>query len=84
MVDIEFIAQYLLLRNASKYSDMVLWSDNVRILDECSRLGILPKSEVKVLKDAYLAIRGYYHRVSLAALPRIVAMEDRPPECAVV
>lgn len=84
MVDIEFIAQYLLLLYAPKYPEMVLWSDNVRILDECSRLGILSKGDSEVLKNAYLAIRGYYHRVSLADLPRIVAFEDRPDECAVV
>ena len=82
MVDIEFIAQYLLLREAPKHSDMVLWSDNVRILDECSRLNILSKEDVTTLKDAYIAIRGYYHRVSLADLPRIVAIEDKPKECA--
>ncbi len=84
MVDIEFISQYLLLRYASKFPGMVLWSDNVRILDECERLNILTAHDVKVLKDAYLSIRGYYHRVSLANLPRIVAIEDRPPECAAV
>ncbi len=82
MVDVEFISQYLLLRYAPKFSSMVLWSDNVRILDECARLNILTAHDVQVLKDAYLAIRGYYHRVSLANLPRIVAKEDRPPECA--
>ncbi len=84
MVDIEFIAQYLLLLHAPKHEEMVLWSDNVRILDECARLGILSGSEAQVLKDAYLAIRGYYHRVSLADLPRIVAVSDKPPECEVV
>ena len=84
MVDVEFISQYLLLRYAPKYSNMVLWSDNVRILDECARLNILTEHDAQVLKEAYLAIRGYYHRVSLANLPRIVAVEDRPPECAAV
>ena len=82
MVDIEFIAQYLLLREAPKHPDMVLWSDNVRILDECSRLKILSPQDAETLKAAYLAIRGYYHRVSLADLPRIVALADRPKECA--
>ena len=82
MVDVEFISQYLLLRYAPKFESMVLWSDNVRILDECARLNILTAHDVQVLKGAYLAIRGYYHRVSLANLPRIVAREDRPPECA--
>lgn len=81
MVDIEFIAQYLLLKEAPKHQDMVLWSDNVRIFDECERLSILSKEDVAILKNAYLAIRGAYHKVSLANLPRIVAISDRPKEC---
>lgn len=81
MVDIEFIAQYLLLREAPKHKDMVLWSDNVRIFDECARLKVLTQQQTDSLKNAYLAIRECYHRVSLADLPRIVSNEDRPAQC---
>lgn len=81
MVDIEFIAQYLLLREAPRHPDMVLWSDNVRIFDECARLGILSEDTTATLKNAYLAIRECYHRVSLADLPRIVSLKDRPQAC---
>ncbi len=81
MVDIEFIAQYLTLREAPKHPDMVLWSDNVRIFDECARLGILSQEDTDHLKDAYLAIRECYHRLSLADLPRVIAIEDRPAAC---
>lgn len=81
MVDIEFIAQYLLLREAPRHPDMVLWSDNVRIFDECARLGIITQEKTDTLKNAYLAIRECYHRVSLADLPRIVSIADRPHEC---
>ncbi len=82
MVDIEFIAQYLLLREAHSHPDMVLWSDNVRILDECARLNILPEDDAKKLKQAYIAIRRWYHGLSLAELPRVISRDDRPPECA--
>lgn len=81
MVDIEFIAQYLTLREAPKHEDMVLWSDNVRIFDECARLGVLTQETTDKLKNAYLAIRECYHRVSLADLPRIVPISKRPQEC---
>ena len=81
MVDIEFIAQYLLLREAPHHQDMVLWSDNVRIFDECARLNILSEETTSKLKQAYLAIRECYHRISLADLPRIIAIEDRPEQC---
>lgn len=81
MVDIEFIAQYLTLREAPKHPDMILWSDNVRIFDECARLGILSQEDTDHLKEAYLAIRECYHRLSLADLPRIIAIEDKPAAC---
>ena len=81
MVDIEFIAQYLTLREAPKHPDMVLWSDNVRIFDECARLGILSEDDTEKLKHAYLNIRECYHRVSLADRPRIVDIEETPDGC---
>lgn len=82
MVDIEFIAQYLLLRDASKYPDMVLWTDNVHIFDECERLGILSSQDCSVLTGAYLAVRGLYHRLSLADQQRIILQPDVPGICA--
>lgn len=84
IVDIEFLAQYLLLREAPQHPDMVLWSDNVRILDECSRLGILPSEQCELLKKAYLQLRGLYHRYSLADKPRIIPKAELPSECSVV
>lgn len=81
MVDIEFLAQYLLLREAPKHPDMILWSDNVRIFDECVRLGCLSQEQSDSLQNAYLAIRECYHRVSLANQPRIVGLSDRPSQC---
>lgn len=81
MVDIEFIAQYLLLREAHGHPDMVLWSDNVRILDECARLGILTPEDAAALKNAYIVIRGWYHKLSLADLKRILPRSEMPQEC---
>ncbi len=81
MVDIEFIAQYLLLREAPLHPGMVLWSDNVRIFDECARLSILPEDLCNELKDAYLILRQCYHQISLADLPRLVAIEHKPQVC---
>ena len=84
MVDIEFIAQYLMLREAPEHPDMILWTDNVRILDECARLGILSADKADSLKKAYLKIRGLYHRLSLADVKPLVSHEDRPAECDAV
>ena len=72
MVDIEFITQYLVLKYSSKFPDFVLWSDNVRILDECARLGILDQGSVDDLKESYIAIRNVGHRMNLQGITRIV------------
>ena len=71
MTDIEFIAQYLVLANAPLHSDFVLWSDNVRIFEECARLGIISDDESKCLINAYLDIRAMYHHHSLLGLSRV-------------
>lgn len=79
MIDIEFISQYLLLKYAPIYPQMKLWSDNVRILEECSNLGIVDKSITDELIAAYIDIRQVYHELSLADLPRLIAVSDRIP-----
>ncbi len=79
MIDVEFISQYLLLKYASQYQDMVLWTDNVRILDECERLGIIDEKTADDLRSAYLDIRKIYHELSLADLPRLVGVDERIP-----
>ncbi len=79
MIDIEFISQYLLLKYAPVYPQMKLWSDNVRILEECSNLGIVDKSITDELIAAYIDIRQVYHELSLADLPRLIAVSDRIP-----
>jgi len=79
MIDIEFISQYLLLKYAPIYPQMKLWSDNVRILEECSNLGIVDKSITDELIAAYIDIRQVYHELSLADLPRLISVSDRIP-----
>ncbi len=79
MIDIEFISQYLLLKYAPIYPQMKLWSDNVRILEECSNLGIVDKSITDELIAAYIDIRQIYHELSLADLPRLISVSDRIP-----
>ncbi len=77
MIDVEFISQYLLLKYAPLYPDLVLWTDNVRILDECERLEIIDAKTAEDLRSAYLDIRKIYHELSLADLPRLIGVEQR-------
>ncbi|MHA7002845.1 bifunctional [glutamate--ammonia ligase]-adenylyl-L-tyrosine phosphorylase/[glutamate--ammonia-ligase] adenylyltransferase [Aeromonas schubertii] len=77
MVDIEFIAQYLVLAHAAEYPEaLTRWSDNVRIFDECVMTGVLTLEEAEGLKQAYLEIRDLGHRLNLSEISRRVS-DDR-------
>jgi [glutamine synthetase] adenylyltransferase / [glutamine synthetase]-adenylyl-L-tyrosine phosphorylase len=73
MVDIEFIAQYLVLAYASE-SDKSLckWSDNLRIFETCKDLQLLTEKQEKLLNKAYYVIRDATHRLTLNKQTRIV------------
>jgi glutamate-ammonia-ligase adenylyltransferase len=73
MVDIEFIAQYLVLAYAAE-TDLSLckWSDNLRIFETCKNLQLLTDQQEKLLTQAYCVIRDEAHRLTLNKKTRIV------------
>ena len=76
MVDIEFIAQYLVLINARQSGKpLCRWSDNLRIFATCRELGLLTAGEEKALSDAYCHIRDAAHRLTLNKQTRIVSAQ---------
>jgi len=85
MVDIEFIAQYLVLANAAT-SDRSLcrWSDNLRIFETCAGLKLLTEPQQKSLTDAYRSIRDAGHRLTLSGETRIVDAAEFESERQVV
>lgn len=81
MVDIEFIAQYLVLAHACGEPDaLTRWSDNVRIFDECVMAGVLTLEQAEGLKQAYLEIRNLGHRLNLSEISRKVGDDQLPQE----
>ena len=88
MVDIEFIAQYLVLAHANEFPERLTeWSDNLRIFAACEQLGLLTERQAKQLIDAYCHIRDAAHRLSLGKKKRITQadqlVEDRNAVIAV-
>ncbi|MFT6925419.1 MAG: glutamate-ammonia-ligase adenylyltransferase [Psychromonas sp.] len=76
MVDIEFLAQYLVLAHACHYGkELCKWSDNLRIFETCRRMGLLTLDEEKNLTGAYCALRDAAHRLTLNKKTRIVKDE---------
>lgn len=73
ITDIEFIAQYLVLRYAHRVPGLTRWSDNVRIFAQLCRFEIMSESEAQALTHAYVTLRNQLHHLALQALPGVVA-----------
>ncbi|TKI04907.1 bifunctional [glutamate--ammonia ligase]-adenylyl-L-tyrosine phosphorylase/[glutamate--ammonia-ligase] adenylyltransferase [Martelella alba] len=72
ITDIEFLAQYLVLRHAAAVPGLTRWSDNVRILALLADHGILPGEEAQALSRAYITLRDEIHHLALQASPGLV------------
>ncbi|MBU1195443.1 MAG: bifunctional [glutamate--ammonia ligase]-adenylyl-L-tyrosine phosphorylase/[glutamate--ammonia-ligase] adenylyltransferase [Proteobacteria bacterium] len=65
MVDIEFLVQYLVLKEAHRCPDLVVWTDNIRLLESLDAEGIIGPDESQQLQEAYIALRRSIHRLNL-------------------
>ena len=72
VTDIEFIVQYLVLKEASRQADLLTFSDNIRQLESLAKFGILKESDADTLANAYRAYRQRMHHLSLAGKPGLV------------
>ena len=66
VADIEFLVQYLVLREAHRYPDLVRWSDNIRQLEALAAHGILAPADAELLADTYREYRRHIHHRNLA------------------
>lgn len=76
ITDIEFIAQYLVLRYAPENPSLTRWSDNVRIFELMAQNQLMPEDEANALTQAYVTMRDELHHLSLQSLPSRVAIEQ--------
>ena len=65
IVDIEFLIQYLILRHAHRFPELVTYSDNVRQIRSLEESGILDETTAYLLRRAYLVYRATTHRLNL-------------------
>lgn len=72
ITDIEFIAQYLVLRFSHQYPALTRWSDNVRIFELMAKYQVMGEEEAQALTHAYVTLRNELHHLALQALPAIV------------
>ncbi|WP_373445835.1 bifunctional [glutamate--ammonia ligase]-adenylyl-L-tyrosine phosphorylase/[glutamate--ammonia-ligase] adenylyltransferase [Edwardsiella ictaluri] len=72
IVDIEFIAQYLVLRYGTEQPGLTRWSDNVRIFELMAQYAVMPQEEADALTHAYVTLRNTLHHLALQAQPGVV------------
>ncbi|WP_199507921.1 MULTISPECIES: bifunctional [glutamate--ammonia ligase]-adenylyl-L-tyrosine phosphorylase/[glutamate--ammonia-ligase] adenylyltransferase [unclassified Psychrobacter] len=72
VIDIEFLAQFVVLAYAHEHPSLTKWSDNVRIFAEAAALGIWDKGVCQDLTEAYLHIRAATHQLALSKQPLLV------------
>jgi glutamate-ammonia-ligase adenylyltransferase len=78
--DIEFIVQYLVLRNAREYPAVIRYSDNIRQIAALAAVGRLDLQTAARLQDAYREFRRRLHHLTLNDRPPIVRDDELPAE----
>lgn len=80
ITDIEFIAQYLVLRYAHDKPQLTRWPDNVRIFELMANHQIMDEEEAMALTRAYVSMRDEIHRMALQEKAGKVTMDAFLPE----
>ncbi|CAI8934888.1 bifunctional [glutamate--ammonia ligase]-adenylyl-L-tyrosine phosphorylase/[glutamate--ammonia-ligase] adenylyltransferase [Pseudomonas sp. IT-P218] len=65
IVDIEFMVQYAALAWSETHPPLLRWTDNIRILEELEKAGLMPVEDASLLREAYKAYRSAAHRQAL-------------------
>lgn len=68
IVDIEFMVQFLTLAYARQFPDICRWPDNIRLLEECGKAGVISASVAQSLANAYISLRTMIHKQALQNL----------------
>ncbi|NOI59486.1 bifunctional [glutamate--ammonia ligase]-adenylyl-L-tyrosine phosphorylase/[glutamate--ammonia-ligase] adenylyltransferase [Vibrio coralliilyticus] len=80
ITDVEFLAQYLVLRFSHEKPKLTRWSDNVRIFESMMAQGILDEAPAMALTQAYTTMRDQIHHRNLLSLDADVAEEKLTKE----
>ncbi len=75
ITDVEFLAQYLVLRYSHQKPKLTRWSDNVRIFESMLAQGIMDEGAAIALTHAYTTMRDQIHHRNLLNLDADVADE---------
>lgn len=68
ITDVEFLAQYLVLRFSHEKPKLTRWCDNVRVFESMLQQGIMSEEQAQALTHAYTRIRDEVHHRNLLNL----------------
>ncbi|KGJ89024.1 bifunctional [glutamate--ammonia ligase]-adenylyl-L-tyrosine phosphorylase/[glutamate--ammonia-ligase] adenylyltransferase [Colwellia psychrerythraea] len=72
LVDIEFLAQLLVLGHAEQHSELMLVCDNLGIFKILLKLGLLKKSEQQQLSNMYQKLRALGHQATMQSAGQLI------------
>ena len=76
IADLEFLVQFLVLRNASDNAAVIHYRDNIRQLGTLAAVRCLTSADVLQLQDTYRLYRERLHKLALNVKPRLVAHDE--------
>jgi glutamate-ammonia-ligase adenylyltransferase len=76
LADIEFLAQYWVLRHAREYPPLAIFPDTIRQLESVGSAALIDHAVIDRLVNAYRDYRQLNHRLSLEGLPRVVPVDE--------
>jgi glutamate-ammonia-ligase adenylyltransferase len=76
ITDIEFLAQYWVLREAYALPDLLEVPDTIRFLERLADSGRLPKERIATLIDAYRRMRAEVHACALQGRPARIPVDQ--------
>jgi len=83
LVDIEFLAQFLVLAHANKHHELMLFCDNLRIFKTLLKLGLLEEAEQQQLSDMYKKLRALGHQAMMQNAGQIIDREKAAGQCVI-
>ncbi len=72
MVDIEFLVQYWVLKNANKFASLSETTDNIGLITELRRLELISQADLQ-LRDTYQTLHKWLHAQVLQDQPEDIA-----------
>jgi len=76
ITDIEFMVQYSILRWAHEQPDLLIYTDNIRLLETLARLRLWPQEHAQRLIEIYRTLRARIHAQNLQAQPALVPASE--------